>query len=119
MRTFLTLLGILAVIGLANWAYQENYKTRLALKEVRELQRDLGIAHSRLAILEAEWAYLNRPDRLRDLAELNYGRLQLLPLMPDAFGHVDQVAFPGPVGVRLGDLGTSIEISSDAGEDYP
>jgi len=38
MRTFLTLLGILAVIGLASWAYQENHKTRLALKEVRDLQ---------------------------------------------------------------------------------
>ena len=94
MRSFFFVFSALVVIGLAYWAYSENYRTQAALKEVRELHGQIGAAHERLAVLRAEWAYLNRPDRLRDLAELNFDRLELLPLMPDAFGSIDQVTYP-------------------------
>jgi len=96
MRGVLFILSALAVIGLGFWAYQENYQTQQTQREVRELHRDIGAAHERLSMLRAEWAYLNRPDRLRDLAELNFERLRLLPLMPEAFGRVDQIAYPAP-----------------------
>ena len=89
-------LAAFAVMGLAFWAYQENYKTQQAIKEVRELHAEIGASHERLGMLRAEWAYLNRPDRLSDLAELNFDRLGLLPLMPDAFGRVDQIIYPLP-----------------------
>ncbi|WP_208347782.1 cell division protein FtsL [Pseudaestuariivita rosea] len=94
MRTFLFITSALAVMGLAFWAYQQNYKTQQALSEVRQLQRDIGSARERLSVLRAEWAFLNRPDRLRDLADLNFDRLGLLPMTPDQFGQVDQVTFP-------------------------
>lgn len=94
MRGFLFLLSAMAVMGLAFWAYQENYRTQAAQSHVAGLHADIGAAHARLRMLNAEWAYLNRPDRLRDLADLNFERLGLLPLMPEAFGNVDQVAFP-------------------------
>ena len=97
-------------MGLAYWAYNENYTTQSSLKEVRSLHRDIGAAHERLNILEAEWAYLNRPDRLRDLAELNFDRLGLLPLMPDAFRRIDQVAFPSGI---VFDITNIVEVSSD------
>lgn len=96
MRGFLSVLAALVVISLAYWAYHQNYATQAAIQEVRSLNREIGDAHRRLTMLKAEWAYLNRPDRLRDLAELNYKRLQLLPLMPEAFGRVDQVTYPQP-----------------------
>ncbi|MFT5630885.1 MAG: hypothetical protein ACI82I_000738 [Gammaproteobacteria bacterium] len=96
MRTVLYLMAALAVMGLAFWSYQENYKTRDALGEVRSLHAQIGANHQRLRMLRAEWAYLNRPDRLSDLAELNFDRLGLLPLMPDAFGRVDQIIKPLP-----------------------
>jgi len=87
-------LAILAVMGLATWAYQENYRTQEAAREAERLTREIGVLRERLALLEAEWAYLNRPARLAALAELNFGRLGLLPLAPEQFGRVEQVAFP-------------------------
>ncbi|MCF6445223.1 cell division protein FtsL [Nereida sp. MMG025] len=94
MRTLLYITTGLAVMGLAFWAYQENYRTQEALKEVRKLQREIAAERNRLEILRAEWAYLNRPDRLRDLAEVNFDLLGLLPMEPTQFGQVDQVSFP-------------------------
>lgn len=94
MRGLMFVMSALAVIALAFWAYQENYRTQQAVKEVRSLHAQIGAAHARRAMLRAEWAYLNRPDRLRDLADLNFDRLGLLPFMPEAFGSVDQMAYP-------------------------
>ena len=94
MKTVLYILTTLGVIGLAFWAYRENYATQHALGEAEKLRANIRAAHSRLAVLRAEWAYQNRPDRLRDLAELNFERLGLLPLHPDQFGQVDQIAYP-------------------------
>lgn len=94
MRGFLYVISALAVVALAFWAYQQNYATQQALRDVRALQSEIATQRARLAVLRAEWAYLNRPERLRDLAEINYDRLGLLPLMPDQFGVVDQVSYP-------------------------
>ncbi|MDH3262481.1 MAG: cell division protein FtsL [Paracoccaceae bacterium] len=99
MRAFLSVLAALAVMGLAFWAYRENYATQAALDEVERLEREIGNAREALSVLRAEWAYLNRPDRLGDLAELNFDRLGLLPLRPEQFGSVDQVAFPPEPGL--------------------
>ncbi|MGH1416702.1 MAG: cell division protein FtsL [Pelagimonas sp.] len=96
MRSLLFLLSALAVIGTGYWAYHENYRTQDELDRVDALRRDIGEARERLAILKAEWAYLNRPDRLRDLADMNFGRLGLMPLRPDQFGVVRDVIFPIP-----------------------
>jgi len=110
VRGFIFVMSALAVMGLALWAYQENYKTQQALREVRNLHAEIGAAHSRIGVLRAEWAYLNRPDRLRDLADLNFDRLGLLPILPEAFGTIDQVAYPLP---DLLQIGNPIEVSSD------
>lgn len=96
MKTFLYTLAALAVMGLAFWAYSENYRTQESIAKVERLHSDIGAARARVAVLKAEWAYLNRPDRLRDLAELNFTRLGLLPVTPEQFGAIDQVAFPMP-----------------------
>jgi len=94
MRGILFVLSAMAVIGLAFWAYTENYETQESVKQAKSLQHQIIRARARLRVLNAEWAYLNRPDRLRDLAEINFDSLGLLPLQPNQFGRIDQVAFP-------------------------
>lgn len=97
MKSLLYISAALAVMALAFWAYSENYRTQASISAVAELHRDLAAARARVAVLKAEWAYLNRPDRLRDLAELNFKDLELLPLAPEQFGSIDQIAFPTEV----------------------
>lgn len=116
MKTLAILLTALCVIGSAFWAYHENYQTQEAYAESRQLQREIGQARSRLAILRAEWAYQNRPDRLHELAKLNFERLQLLPLSPEHFGRISEVSYPLPQdadGELELDLSGSVEVSSD------
>lgn len=109
MRTFLFILSALAVIGSGYWAYRENYQTQDELDRAEGLRNEIAGARERLAILRAEWAYLNRPDRLRDLAELNFDKLGLIPLRPDQFGRIDQVAYPLPPELQISD---SVEVST-------
>ena len=96
MRSFFCALTALVVIGLAFWAYRENYRTQEAQSRTQTLQYEIGEARQRLRVLNAEWAYLNRPVRLMDLVEINYDKLGLLPLQPYQFGKIDQVAYPAP-----------------------
>lgn len=96
MRTVLYALSFLSVMGLAFWAYRENYATQAALNDVERLQSEIAELRDALAIQRAEWAYLNRPDRLRELATINFDRLGLLPLEPTQFGDASTVAFPAP-----------------------
>ena len=96
MRPFLYALTFLAVIGLGAWAYSENYATQGALREVADLQDEIANLRDALATQHAEWAYLNRPERLRELATLNFDRLGLLPMEPTQFGDATQVSMPPP-----------------------
>ncbi|MGB8811549.1 MAG: cell division protein FtsL [Paracoccaceae bacterium] len=97
MRPLLYIVTFLAVMGSAFWAYRENYATQAALKDVAALQSEIADLREGLTIQRAEWAYLNRPDRLRELASINFDRLGLLPLEPEQFGQTGQVAYPAPV----------------------
>lgn len=94
MKSLIYVLTSLVVIGLAFWAYRENYATQEVLKETRRLQREIGKARARLNVLHAEWAYLNRPDRLRELADLNFESLRLMPITAEDFAEPEQVVFP-------------------------
>lgn len=93
---FTTLITALIVIALGYWAYHQTIQTQMADRQVERLQRQIAAEHERLGVLRAEWAYLNRPDRLRELALFNFERLRLLPLAPDQFGDVAQIPFPLP-----------------------
>ena len=122
MRGVFFALAAMIVMGLGYWAYKENYRTQEALREASSLQREIGSSRETLSVLQAEWAYLNRPERLRDLAALNFEQLQLLPISADHFGSVAQVDFPRPE-LELPTLGQSVDVignyAPNDGEQYP
>lgn len=93
MRPLVPVIAVGVVLALAVWAYHQNYATQETLRRIDALNHELSIQRERLAVLRAEWAYLNRPDRLRDLAELNFDRLRLLPLSQSSFGTVQGLPY--------------------------
>jgi hypothetical protein len=96
MRPVLYLLSFLMVLGSAFWAYRENYATQHQLKEIAALQDEIATLHEGIALQRAEWAYLNRPARLRELATINFDRLGLLPMEPEQFGNATDIGYPAP-----------------------
>ena len=96
MRSVLFLLTTLIVMVLAFWAYRENYSTQSAITEMGDVQRQIGGLREDLIVLRAEWAFLNRPERLRELVNLNFDKLKLVPFGADQFVDVGQVTFPSP-----------------------
>ena len=96
MKTLSYLVVSIVVLALAFWAYHVNYATKDRLAELRALNGEIADLQEGLSVLRAEWAYLNRPDRLRELVNLNFTSLQLLPLAPEQFGAVAQVPYPLP-----------------------
>ncbi len=116
MRPVLYILSFLAVLASAFWAYRENYATQGQLKQVAALQDEIATLRENIALQRAEWAYLNRPDRLRELATINFDRLGLLPMEPEQFGQLNLIAMPPPPMVIItGTVDTMASLSPTDG----
>ena len=96
MRTLIYLLTALAVMALAFWAYRENYRTQEAITRMQAVQTEMAGLREKIGLLRAEWAFLNRPERLAKLVTLNADKLRLQPLKPGQFVAPKQVPFPLP-----------------------
>lgn len=94
MKGSLYVFAITAIIVVATWAYRVNYDVQDALGRVADLRREIAREHEAIVVQRAEWAYLNRPERLRELAELNFKALQLMPLLPEHFAAPESAAYP-------------------------
>ena len=80
MRIILiSILFIFCVIS-AIWAYQMNYETRYKKKQIVEINKKIKFTLDRIELLNAEWAFLNSPERLLKLADENFSKLNLIPL---------------------------------------
>lgn len=101
MRPLTYLACAFLVMALAFWAYRENYRTQAALGEMTQLQREIAALREDLGVLRAEWAYLNRPDRLRELVDLNFDRLQLIAREPGQTLSLENIDYPRPPAVPL------------------
>ena len=96
MRSALVVLSFLAMLASGFWAYRENYATKEATREAARLGQQIAHLQESIAVLRAEWAYLNRPDRLAELAAANFERLGLLQMLPEQFAETRQLPMPVP-----------------------
>ena len=96
MRSILYLIVAMVVMSLAFWAYRENYRTQDALNEMEGVQREIAGLREQLVVLRAEWAYLNRPARLRELVALNADKLNLKPINSGQFVDSAKIDYPPP-----------------------
>ena len=71
------LINMVCVAVLAIGLYLVKYSVQDVQRNVVTLRQDLAAEKESLHLLNAEWAYLNRPDRLRQLADRH---LALVPL---------------------------------------
>ncbi len=111
MRTLLYIAASALVLAFAGWAYSVNYATQEAVRQAEDLRRQIARERAAIAMLKAEWAYLNRPDRLRDLAEAHFPRLGLMPLSAGHFGSPAEVVFPEPEAI--------VDVEAQVGEGRP
>jgi len=82
------------------YLYHVKHRTHMLEDRIADLVRATAQTHQRIEMLRAEWALLNRPERLRDLAA-QY--LSLQPLKPAQFvrmadldQHLPPPELPGP-----------------------
>lgn len=119
MRPVIYVLSFIAVLSLGFWAYREHYQTRDALRELNGLQQEIADLREALTLQRAEWAYLNRPDRLRELSALNFDRLGLLPLEASQFGDISTVSYPVAQELLLPEIDNPVSVVGEveAGQD--
>ena len=85
MRFLLFSIVVTTTFSLGLWAYKTNYESRAASQRVKDLEKSIVSANKVAKILNAEWAHLNSPDRLRKLVEYYFLELRLTPIDPDNF----------------------------------
>jgi hypothetical protein len=77
-----TLLWLLAAIIVGSGLYQLKYEVQAKEERLTRLNRQIQAEQEAIHVLNAEWAFLNRPDRLAELA----GRhLEMNPVAPAQF----------------------------------
>ncbi|MBB5515346.1 hypothetical protein FHS89_001356 [Rubricella aquisinus] len=112
MKIFLNVLLVGLVVAVATWAYRVNYATHDALDRVEVLEMAIAGERDAINVLQIEWAYLNRPERLAELVGQYSDQLGLMPMDPGHYGEVAMISFPvedpyiGAPAQRLASVGS-------------
>jgi len=80
-----TLFWLLAAILIGCGLYQLKYEVQAKEERLARLNRQIQLEQEAIHVLNAEWAFLNRPDRIADLANRH---LELSQVVPAQFGRV-------------------------------
>ncbi|WP_349369258.1 hypothetical protein [Salinarimonas sp.] len=107
MIKLLHVAAIAGLIGSAVWAYSIKYETIRQTEELARLEREIEREREMIAVLRAEWAFLNRPDRVEALTDAH-----LPDVVPFAVEHLarfedlpDRPPDADEIGAKLQALG--------------
>ncbi len=68
MLRVLNLLLVLGLFGTAFYSYSVAHKARQGERQIRALQAEIAEERESMKLLQAEWSFLTRPQRLEKLA---------------------------------------------------
>lgn len=106
MIKFLHCVAIAALVSSALYAYSIKYGTTLEAAQLQKVRAQAQREREMIAVLRAEWAFLNRPDRVQDLADRH---LDLTPVKTHQIVRFSDIPMRGPkvdeIGRKLADLG--------------
>ena len=98
MIRFLHIVAITALIASAGYAYSIKYETLFYSEQVAKLRSKVQREREAIAVLQAEWQYLNRPDRLQgaveqhlDLEPMKIQQLARLSDLPNRPAREDEI----------------------------
>lgn len=109
MIKLLHVIAIGALVSSAVYAYSIKYETTLATEHLQKLKSKTQRERDAIAVLKAEWQFLNRPDRVQTLAERH---LDLQPFVVTQVVKPSDIPNRGPkvdaIGRKLEDLGLGL-----------
>jgi hypothetical protein len=98
MIKLLHIIAISALVASAGYAYSIKYETLFYVEQVAKLKSKVQRERDAIAVLQAEWQYLDRPDRLQvaadqhlDLQPLKIQQLARLSDLPDRPEREDEI----------------------------
>ena len=92
--------SLILTLGLGLWAYKTNYASRSALLRVESINKQINHERYQIKILNAEWEFLNRPERLRKLVEYYFDELRLIPISPQNFTSYDRINYANDISIK-------------------
>jgi hypothetical protein len=98
VKRFLHFIAITALIASAGYAYSIKYETLFYVEQVAKLKTKVQRERDAIAVLQAEWQYLDRPDRLQaaadehlDLQPMKIQQLARLSDLPNRPSREDEI----------------------------
>ena len=91
MKRFSTLIWMVVIVGAALLLYMAKYQVQALKAQAVETSRELEAEREAMHVVAAEWAYLNRPERLQQLAS-KY--LASSDMTVDQVAEIEAIPFP-------------------------
>lgn len=109
MIKLLHVIAIGALVSSAVYAYSIKYETTLANEQLQKMRGKTQRERDAIAVLKAEWQFLNRPDRIQTLSERH---LDLQAFTATQVVKASEIPNRGPkvdaIGRKLDDLGLGV-----------
>ncbi len=108
MLRVINVLVIAILVGAAGWVYKIKFDSTLQAERASKLRAEIRKERDAIAFLRAEWAQLNRPDRIQELAQrhLRMGPVEIrqfdtLAELPPRPKQIVPPGTPDPIGAII------------------